>query len=100
MLKENKRINIIKEEYLKEEYDKEEIIKAVQKLSKYTGEKQAEEFIESIKNDEFDTVIKDLIEKYYDRVYKTKNKIIEKVFYNENEKKCASEIIKYFIGGE
>ena len=95
-----KRINIIKEEYLKEEYDKEEIIKAVQKLSRYTGEKQAEEFIESIKNDEFDTVIKDLIEKYYDRVYKTKNKIIEKVFYNENEKKCASEIIKYFIGGE
>ena len=79
------RLIIIKEEYLKEEYDKEEIIKAVQKLSKYTGEKQAEEFIENIKNDEFDTVIKDLIEKYYDRVYKTKNKIIEKVFYNENK---------------
>ena len=96
----HRRIDIIKEEYLKEGYDKEEIIKAVHKLSRYIGEKQTEEFIGNIKDNRFDTVIKDLIEKYYDRVYKTKGKTIEKVFYNENEEKCALEIIKYFTGGE
>ncbi|MDO5088537.1 MAG: tRNA 2-selenouridine(34) synthase MnmH, partial [Leptotrichiaceae bacterium] len=93
-----KRVEIIKEEYLKESYRKEEIISCLGKLQRYIGEKQVTEYIENIKRDEFDTVIKNLIEKYYDKVYMTKNRVFEKVFYNENEEQCAEQIIEYIFG--
>ena len=93
-----KRIDIIKEEYLKESYEKKEIIETMKKLGRYIGEKQINEYIERIKKEEYDFVIKELIEKYYDKVYTTKNKVFQKTFYNKNEEECADEIVKYIFG--
>lgn len=92
-----KRIGIIKEEYLKENYSKEEIISCLWKLEKYIEEKQITEHVENVKKDEFDIVIRNLIEKYYDKVYMTKNRVFEKEFHNENEGKCAEQIIEYLF---
>ena len=93
-----KRIDIIKEEYLKESYEKQEIIETLKKLGRYIGEKQINEYIEKIEKEEYDFVIRELIEKYYDKVYTTKNKIFKKTFYNKNEEECADEIVKYIFG--
>ena len=93
-----KRIDIIKEEYLKESYEKQEIIETLKKLGRYIGEKQINEYIEKIEKEEYDFVIKELIEKYYDKVYTTKNKVFQKTFYNKNEEECADEIVKYIFG--
>ena len=94
----DKRVEIIRKEYLKESYDENEIFEALEKLGRYIGEKRKNEYIEELKNKEFDKVIKDLMENYYDNAYKTKSHTFEKTFYNADEEKCAEDIIKYVFG--
>ena len=94
----DKRIKIISEEYLKESYDEKEIFDALEKLSRYIGEKKKNEYVEKLKNKQFDEVIRDLMENYYDKVYKTKSHTFEKTFHNVDEEKCAEDIIKYVFG--
>ena len=90
-----KRLEIIKREYIKEDYSESEIIASIEKLGKYIGEKKVIKYIEDISNKEFDSVIRDLIENYYDKAYKTKSHTFERTFYNEDEDRCAEEILKY-----
>lgn len=90
-----KRIEIIKEEYLKEGYDSREVVEAVKKLSRYIGAERTGELVRGIEKGSYDAVIGDLIENYYDKVYKTKNEMTQRVFYNIDEEKCASEIAEY-----
>ena len=90
-----RRIEIIKEEYLKDNYTKEEIIESIKKLERYIGKNQIDEFINCIKEEKFDEVIKKLIENHYDRVYSTKYKDFEKMFFNDNEEVCANKISIY-----
>ena len=94
----DKRVEIIRKEYLKESYDENEIFAALEKLGRYIGEKRKNEYIEELKNKEFDKVIKDLMENYYDNAYKTKSHTFEKTFHNADEEKCAEDIIKYVFG--
>ena len=94
----DKRIKIISEEYLKESYDENEIFEALEKLARYIGEKKKNEYVEKLKNKQFDEVIRDLMENYYDKVYKTKSHTFEKTFDNVDEEKCAEDIIKYVFG--
>ncbi len=90
-----KRVEIIKEEYLKENYSKDEINSTVEKLGRYVGEKKVREYIEELNCNNYDSVIKDMIENYYDKVYKTKSHTFEKIFHNRDEEECALEIIGY-----
>ena len=62
------------------------------------GEKKKNEYVEKLKNKQFDEVIRDLMENYYDKVYKTKSHTFERTFHNADEKKCAEDIIKYVFG--
>jgi tRNA 2-selenouridine synthase len=93
-----KRIEIIKEDYLKDGYTKEEIIKALKSLERYIGEKQVNEYVKNIEEEEYEVAIKNLIEKYYDKVYTTKHKDFEKTFQNTDEEKCVNEITEYIFG--
>ena len=79
----DRRIKIISEEYLKENYDEKEIFDALEKLGRYIGEKKKNEYVEKLKNKQFDEVIRDLMENYYDKVYKTK-----KPYFRENISQC------------
>ena len=85
--------NLINDENL----DSNEIIEAISKLKKYISHGQVDEYIAQINNNEFDFVISDLIEKYYDKVYSNKNKVYEKTFNNNDEEKCVSEIIEFLF---
>ena len=96
----DKRVETIKEEYIGEDYDTGEIIKAVEQLQRYIGNKRVNEYIENINKKNFDFVIQDLIENYYDKVYKSKDKEYERVFQNDNEEECIEEIIKYLFPQE
>lgn len=92
-----KRVETIRKEYLKDNIDSNEIIEALSKLKKYISHSQVDEYIDLINDNEFDSVISDLIEKYYDKVYSSKNKEYEKTFNNNDEEKCVSEIIKFLF---
>ena len=66
-------------------------------LRKYINEKQIEEFIKGVKNEDYDNVIKDLMIKYYDKAYSSKGKTYERVFNNDNEDKCVKELTEYIF---
>lgn len=91
------RIKTIKKEYVKDEYDINEIVEPLNKLRKYISGKDIDEYITHIQNNEYEIVIKGLIEKYYDKAYNSKGKIYEKTFVSNDENKCADEIVKYLF---
>ncbi len=93
----DKRIEIIKSGYIKEDFSREEIVTALRKLGKYIGEKKVEEHVENLDSGKTYLVIRELIEDYYDKVYKTKSHLFERVFYNKNEEDCGREIIDYIF---
>ncbi len=64
------RVEIIKSEYLSNTCN-DEIITQLNKLRKYTSNKQVDEYITNVKASNYDIVIKDLIENYYDKKYKS-----------------------------
>ena len=74
-----------------------EIIKSIERLKKYINEKQVQEFINGVKNEDYDNVIKDLMIKYYDKVYSSKGKTYERVFNNDNEDRCVKELTDYIF---
>ena len=65
----------------------------------YNGELTNEEdriqkYIDSITNDEYDIVIQDLCENYYDINYKLPRDIFEKEYMNTNSIDTANQIMK------
>ena len=92
-----RRTEIIKKEYLKDDVSKEEIISSIERLRKYINEKQIEEFVNGVKNEDYDKVIKDLMIKYYDKAYSSKGKTYERVFNNDDEDKCVKELTEYIF---
>ena len=74
-----------------------EIIKSIERLKKYINEKQVQEFINGVKNEDYDNVIKDLMIKYYDKVYSSKGKTYERIFNNDNEDRCVKELTDYIF---
>ncbi|MCP1224251.1 tRNA 2-selenouridine(34) synthase MnmH [Sebaldella sp. S0638] len=92
-----RRTEIIKKEYLKDDVSKEEIISSIERLRKYINGKQIEEFVNGVKNEDYDKVIKDLMIKYYDKAYSSKGKTYERVFNNDDEDKCVKELTEYIF---
>ena len=92
-----RRTEIIRKEYLKDGVEQEEIIKSIERLKKYINEKQVQEFINGVKNEDYDNVIKDLMIKYYDKVYSSKGKTYERVFNNDDEDRCVKELTDYIF---
>ena len=92
-----RRTEIIRKEYLKDNVQQEEIINSIERLRKYINEKQIQEFIDGVKNEEYDKVIKDLMIKYYDKAYSNKGKTYERVFNNDDEDICVKEITEYIF---
>ncbi len=91
------RVKIIKDEYVKIENSKDEMKEAINKLRKYASTKEVDTYIEQLNNDDYDNLIKDIIENYYDKVYSTKDKEFSIIFNNIDNKKCAKSICEYFL---
>jgi tRNA 2-selenouridine synthase len=92
-----RRTEIIKKEYLKGDVDQSEIIESIERLRKYINAKQIDEFINDVRNKDYDKVIRDLMVKYYDNAYSSKGKVYEKEFNNDDEDRCVKELTEYIF---
>lgn len=88
-----KRINNILRDYVHD--TDEELIESLNYLRQHLSDKIVDEFIELVANHEYRTVIKELITKYYDPLYEYKNRGFEAVFYNEDARDTAQDIIRW-----
>lgn len=52
--------------------------------------------IDKLENEDYDSVIENLITKYYDINYAVKSKDFELEINNVNSEKCAEEIMKFY----
>ncbi len=86
------RVEIIKSDYVVG-VEKSDIIEGVEKLKKYIPSKTVDEYIRQIENDDFEVVIKDLFENYYDKRYKGVVGEYEKIKFNSIEE-CVDKIVK------
>lgn len=64
------RCNLIIEEYTKAKCCNEEICEALNKLKKHISEKDIELYSGMVKNNQYDEVVKELMVKYYDPLYR------------------------------
>ena len=87
------RVNNIMKDYVHETDD--ELISSLNLLRKHIGDKNIDRFIDMIKEKRYEEVIENLMIKYYDPLYSYKNRDIKAVFYNEDSKKVANEIISW-----
>ncbi len=91
------RINEIKTQYLVDfENDKELIEKTVKKLEKYISESRINMYMDFLKNNNFNDLIQDLCENYYDRNYKLPKENFTKIYNNNNSIEIAKQIAKDF----
>ncbi len=91
------RINEIKTQYLVDfENDKELIEKTVKKLGKYISESRINMYMDFLKNNNFNDLIQDLCENYYDRNYKLPKENFKKTYNNNNSIEIANQIVKDF----
>lgn len=89
------RINEIKNQYLTDfNSDKELIKNSIMKLERYISKDRIQRYIENVTNDEYDIVIQDLCENYYDINYKLPRDIFEKEYMNTNSIDTANQIIE------
>ena len=87
------RVNNIYRDYVKDTDG--ELILALERLRKYIGDKNINEYEKLIKEGEYKKVIEDLMVKYYDPLYGYKKKNYQGIFKNENPAKTAKEIIQW-----
>lgn len=88
------RIKNLKREYVKDNDD--ELKKALNPLKKYISEDKVNYYYKCFDNNNYDEVIQDLCENYYDKNYKSKDKDYKYTFKNFDSIKCADEIIYTF----
>jgi tRNA 2-selenouridine synthase len=86
------RVKNILDEYVGKNND--EIIDALNLLRKHINSKKIDEYIEMIKSDNFEEVIRSLMIKYYDPMYENKQYDFAGVIQNNNIIKTSEEIIK------
>ncbi len=87
------RVEIILEDYINRHDD--EIIEALNRLRKMIGNQSIDDYIESVKNKNYEFVIKELMTKYYDPMYEHNEHNYLETFYNKNINKTAENIIKW-----
>lgn len=66
----DKRAENIIEEYIQSENWKEETLEGLEKLERYMGEKQIKQYSQMLENDQIEELVKDLMKRYYDPMYK------------------------------
>ncbi len=86
------RVKIIKSDYV-DSVDKADIIAGLRNLEKYIATAQIELYISHIENNEFEIVIKDLFENYYDKRYKGVDGECRKIYF-ESIAECVEKIVK------
>ncbi|WP_036730266.1 tRNA 2-selenouridine(34) synthase MnmH [Peptoniphilus mikwangii] len=91
------RIKNIKDEYISSENKnfKTEINDALDNLSRYISEKRLIKYKQCIKDEDYDTIIRELIEKYYDQNYSIKKADFALRIDNSNSKECAEKIFNF-----
>lgn len=91
-----KRIARIKSDYLKNSDAIDDIRAAITYLSKYIGKSNSKILLEKLDDEDYDSVIENLITKYYDKSYAVKKKDFELEIDNNDSKTCAHEIMKFY----
>lgn len=59
------------------------------------GNRKIDNYIDLINENKYEEVIEELMVKYYDPRYENNNRDIGAVFYNENSKDAAREIVTF-----
>lgn len=90
-----RRIKRIREEYVQKSDD--DIIESLESLRRYMSDTRIDKYIEMLENKNYDLIIQELIEKYYDKNYKKTS--AEKIIFrinNFNSDKSAEMLIDFF----
>ena len=88
-----KRIQIIREDYVSG--DDEDIIEALNHMRNRFGDETIDEYINLVKEKDYDPIIKNLITSYYDPLYKKHKREHIKTFENIDSEKTAENIIDW-----
>ncbi len=88
-----KRIDNLFKEYVHDTDN--ELISSLDHLRKYLGDKNIDKYIELINEHNYRPVIEELIVKYYDPLYEHRNRVYDRIFYNNNTNKTAKDIKKW-----
>ncbi len=88
------RCNVIKKDYIKENFNKEEVYKLFDKLGRYIKEEKVNYYKNLVETENYETVIKELMENYYDKNYKCTERTFNKTIINSNSKQCAKDILE------
>lgn len=91
----DRRVQIIKEEYITDDLDLDKLKITFEKLKRYHGSDKINNYIIQLENNQSELVIENLIVDYYDKVYSSKSNDFITHFTNNNEKDCVNEIINY-----
>lgn len=89
------RVRLLKEEYT--EFPIEEISAWVEKLTPMIGKKKTALLLEEATHGEFDLLIRQLLENYYDQKYNYKNRDYVFTCTHENENEAANILFSTFI---
>ena len=91
------RKEIIRKEYVGTDFDKLSVLPPLEKLTRYVGKEKVAEYKTLIETEKYDTVIEELMLKYYDNVYNTSKEKFEQSFFCVEPKLTATEIIEYIV---
>jgi len=92
-----KRIEVLREDYIQNEHWKEESINSIDRLKKYVSKEKIKSLKDKVSENDFDFVAKELMINYYDSMYQNKSKEYEYhlKLKNIDSSKTAEEIINW-----
>lgn len=98
------RISVIKGDYLDKKIGdkislerKKEIEKSIESLGKYIGKTPAKNLIALLEKGDYDVIISELMQRYYDKIYDIKDREFELIVENNDVRKAAKEIYKKYM---
>lgn len=92
-----KRIEVLRNDYIQNKFWKEESINNIDRLNKYISKERIRELKNKVKNNDFDYVAKELMLNYYDSMYQNKSKEYDYdlELKNEDSYETSLEIINW-----
>jgi len=92
-----KRIEVLREDYIQNKHWKEESINSIDRLKKYVSKEKIKNLKDKVAENDFDFVAKELMINYYDSMYQNKSKEYEYnlKLKNIDSSKTAEEIINW-----
>src|SRR6056297_300544 len=90
-----KRVEVLRDDYIQNKHWKEESIKNIDRLKKYVSKERIKTLKNKVKENDFDYVAKELMINYYDSMYQNKSKEYDYdlSINNTNSSKTAEKII-------